>query len=272
MKMVLKIEKYHSLIFTIISLLGLELCLSLRNISISTFIIFSVIFLFIFTIEAFMSFRLGLRLQSKLALPHIIEEVKRIHITQHIILPLLLYVELIFFIFFNNTGLEPQAFIIIGSITFFSIFEGQRKTFINEFLFNETLHYIYDSIKIIIYFLGVEIITQSTTYFELNIIYSILLIQGLSFTLFLLILLRKDQYSNPASIYIFASSTIIALITVLSLNIINSPLIIALLSTVFFYILVGFMHHKINATLKASVILEYAAIALIIILAIKGIS
>ncbi len=265
-------EKYHSVIFSLVSAIGLELIAIFYTFQgINSFIILTVLFFMVFVIESYFSYQYASQLKSKLPLPHLVDEIKHIHISHHILLPFLLYSSICAFIFFNGMLFQTQLIIFIGMLTFFSIFEGQRTSFRKEFIFDEPLHYIYDSIKIIIYFLGIDCIIQGSIYFSWNQLIFFILSEVLAFTLFLLIIVRKSQFNSIGMLYIFAASVLISLVTLTLMPHVTIATA-AILSSVLYYLLVGLIHHKINASLTAAVISEYVIIALIVILAVKGIS
>jgi hypothetical protein len=266
------LEKYHSLIFTSIMAIGLEVIAFLYNLEgAEFFIITSTLLLGVFAIEAYLSLQFAREMKSKLPLPHIAEDMKHIHVSHHIILPLFLYLGIFGFIFFNKFSLTSEIIILLGCVTFFGIFQGQRTSFMKEFGFDDTLHYIYDAIKIIIYFLAVDIILQSQIYFSFNQVVTFALVETAALILFMLIIVRKNQFNTGGFIYIFLSSTLLAGLSIFIAPHLNI-LVSALLSAVFFYLLIGFIHHKLNATLTPAIIVEYLLIAAIILLVIRGIS
>lgn len=264
------IRTRHNLIFTVISALGFEIIAYSLSFGISAYTISCIIFLAIFVFEAALSLKLAKEMRSKMPLPHLVDDVKHIHISHHIFLPVALYASICAYIFFNGMGISSEMVIILGTITFYSIFAGKRSSFKNEFLFNETLHYIYDSIKIIIYFLGIDVIIQAQGYFNFSPVITYAVAQLLAFILLLLMIARKDQFNSAGILYMFIASLIPSAVVIILLPHL-SAIAIALISSVAFYILVGIMHHKINATLTLSIALEYILIAVILLLALKGI-
>lgn len=266
------IEQYHSLIFAAVSVIGFELITLLYMQSgTGIFLAATFLFLFIFVFEAFLSLRFAQDVKSKLPLPHVVDEVQHIHISNHLILPSLLYLSIAGFIYFNYFSLQTEAVILIGAITFFSIFQGQRATFRQEFVFDETLHYIYDSIKIIIFFLATSILIQSAMRFSFSTILLFILQEALAFILLLLIIVRKQQFNSTGILYIFLASLASAVIVVLMFPHWGA-ITIALVTCVIFYLFIGVIHHKIQATLTFELISEYIIIALIILVALRGIS
>jgi len=265
-------ETYHSVIFAALSGIGLELMAFAYALQgTGTFLTLAVLFLGIFVFEALISLRFAENIKAKLPLPHLIDDIKHIHISHHIVLPMLLYMSICGFIFYNRVSLQTQLVIILGVLTFFTIFQSQRISFKKEFTFDETLNYLYDAIKIIIYFLGIDIIIQSQIYFSFGSVISFILAESLSFILFLLIIVRKNQFNSIGMLYIFLSSIFSAGITVLLIG--HMPVLtIALISGVIYYLLVAVIHHKINASLTFSVIVEYLIVAVIIFLALRGIA
>ena len=264
------IRTKHNLIFTIISAIGFELITYSLSYGVSVYIIFCAVFFAIFVLEAVLSLKVAKELRSKMPLPHLVDDVKHIHISHHIFLPIALYTSICAYIFFNGISISSQMVIILGTFTFYSIFAGKRSSFKNEFLFNDTLHYIYDSIKIIIYFLGIDVIIQMQNYFNSTPVITYAVAQLLAFALLLLIIARKDQFNSAGILYMFIASLIPSAVVILLLPH-SSAIAIALISSVLFYILVGIMHHKINATLTSAVIFEYLLIAAILLLALRGI-
>lgn len=267
-----KFKKYHSSIFAFISFLGFQLLIFEVNFSYVAFIVTMIIMFIVLIVEALISLQFAKNIQSKLALPQLVDNIKHIHISHHILLPSLIYIETCGFIFFNSLNFSCELIIILSSICYFTIFEGQRKSFINEFTFSENLHNIYDATKIIIYFIGVHTILQFWKYFDLNIAYPILIIQALAFILFILIIIRKEQSSTLSILYMFIASTVISLFSAITTIFISDITYIALISTAIYYIFIGYIHHKINATLSSRVIIEYIAILLIIFITIVGLS
>jgi len=266
-------HRYHSIVFALLSAVEIELTMQVYlHFPFAVCILPALLFFLSFLLESMLSFRNAMEAKTKLSLPYIFDDLKHIHVSHHLILPTLLYISITSFIILNGSSLLTQFVIVLSVITLYALFEGQQTSIRHDFMFDEYLHYIYDSIKIIIYFLLIDSTIAAYKIGDINLVAVFAISEAVAFLLFLLIISRKRELNTAGILYIFFASMLSSILVLLMTTLGSATIILALMASVIYYLLIGIIHHKINASLTAGIVLEYILIAGIILVVLTGIS
>lgn len=194
------------------------------------------------------------------------------HFLNHITLPLLLFFFIVGFVYFNEDDLI--RIIVIFLLIFINIvlFINIGSYYRDEFRIEEKTRYIYDLIKLVIFFFGVNLILHAGQYWQLDTWVSAFLTCLLSLILGALLVYRKGAQSLFTFIYIVLSSFLIAVIFMVLSS--GGFLLVGLNIVTFlcFYFSLAILHHKIERTLSLNVFFEYALILIFAFLLFLGIS
>lgn len=186
----------------------------------------------------------------------------------HIVLPSLTYWSIISFIYFEpNPGMWiPFLFMIF--LLFWGLFTNVRAYYEDKFKLESKTHYIYDLLKLLVYWL------LSFGIFNVHYAYNVpILIISFFIFLFSAILLMLSyvrtslhEYKPEDVIYVFINASVIAIISGLllmssSVNSIKSTFF----SFILYYLAVGIMHHKQRRDLTKEILMEYILIAALVL-------
>lgn len=267
------IKNKRSIIYSIILGLGLSFSLQMLvdygenafwiAIGISSLIM-------IFTI--YMNWRYASKVIRQLDMPKINVYDLKGNLVNHIFLPFMLFYSVAGFIFYNNDslirGLTVILFVFVNYILFMNI-EAYYK---DEFRKDEKTRYIYDTIKLIISFIGTNLILHFSRNNELEIYIQAILIYILLCLLGSLAVTRRNMFSFKPLTYVGITSFVIALFFMLALSIHIVMLGVNLLTFLLFYFSLSILHHRAERTLTLSVFGEYVVIFLLGFVLFLGIS
>ncbi|MBU0976466.1 MAG: hypothetical protein ABIE03_07905 [Patescibacteria group bacterium] len=194
------------------------------------------------------------------------------HLLNHIMLPLLLLFSVSGFIFFHKDDLIRIIVIALMSVVFVILFINIRSYYEDEFKTEEKTRYVYEVMKLIIFFFGLNLIINLEVFWGLDIWISAFLVSLLVTILGMLLIYRKSQLGIIQGGYVIGSAVVVAL----SFLVLHSAGVIMLgvNVTVFllFYFLFSILNHRLDRTLTKGIFLEYVLILLFAFLLFCGIS
>jgi hypothetical protein len=210
----------------------------------------------ILVFEIYINWRYATKVLRQIDMPNINVYNLWGHLINHISLPLLLFFSLAGFVYFNDDDLVRIVAIFILTIVNLILFINIRSYYEDNFAIEEKTRYVYDLIKLIIFFFGVNLILH---------IRSFLGLQGL-------LIYRKDGEGIAAILFTILAAFLISVIFMifefLGLLLLGTNVITFLL----FYVALAVLHHRIERTLTAEIVGEYVLILILAFLLFWGIS
>jgi hypothetical protein len=243
-----------------------------QNKNITGFIIFSIALFMIYIAEIISNwYNKSSRVELNMDLNDKTNEF--LHIFHKIILPILLYISLIGFGFYNFKDSSFIILLIAVFLIFFILFVNIRAFFEHKLSAEHKTHYIYDIIIFLIFFTTINFISNTTrNQPELTLVYSITA-GALSFMLISMMLLRSKgikpiylSYNLGASLFIFI------IFFLLHFDRVVNALQVALGLLFVFYLSAALIHHRLMKTLTRDVFIEYLIVILLVLTITYGIS
>lgn len=189
------------------------------------------------------------------------------HFIRHLVLPTLLYLSGVVFLFFNRVKVLDQIAILILSTSFWMLLFNISMTYLKAYRVSKKTRYIFDVIRIVIFYFMTDIVINGVFYYGLNTFFIYLGVGLLSFILVTLMLSIYQQFSSKIWVYNLLSSVLIAIaaLFLISLSVFNIA-ILSLVITVVFYLVVVFWHHKLEGTLNWDVMTQYILFAIMAVI------
>lgn len=240
--------------------------------NITNFVAFSIAILLIYTLELFTSYQnKSSKVELNLDINDDVNELS--HLFHKIILPVILYLAIVGFGYYNYSS---SFLLIILGITFliFMILFVNTKAFLqNKISVEHKTHYVYDIIKILTFFLLINTLSNAYRSSERSLIYFTILSIAVTFIILLLMLWRIEKIRKKTILYSLFAASLIGLIfqglhSFLTLN----PLQLSLSMIFLFYILSAIIHHRLMGTLTRSVLMEYGIVIFLVLAITYGIT
>ncbi|MBN2016173.1 hypothetical protein JW766_05055 [Candidatus Dojkabacteria bacterium] len=223
-------------------------------------------------LEIYLNWRFATRILRQIDLPSINTYNLWGHFLNHITLPLLLFFSLAGFIYFNSDDLVRLIAIIALVFINIILFINIRSYYQDEFKIDVSTRYIYDVIKLIISFFGINLILHVKVLLQLDLWLMACCVCFLLLILGGLLIYRKAQVNIYTIAYVIISSFLIAVVFML-LNVFGFILLgINVISFLLFYFSLSILHHRIERSLTLNVFLEYVMFFIIALLLFAGLS
>lgn len=195
------------------------------------------------------------------------------HLFYKFLLPILYYISIVAFGFYNLYSTNILIIIALTFLTFLLLFINTKAFFQNIKQVESRTHYVYDLIKFLIFFTSTNFIVNLQDGSREVLIISFFGMLVVVFSLVMLIVWRLNKIHLVATIFsvlvsIFISLTFLILILA---NLFN-PIQISLGLFFAFYLAVAIIQHALLNTLTKSVIFEYIVILLAVFAVIFGIT
>lgn len=188
----------------------------------------------------------------------------RSHLLHQFILPIMLYIGMIGFIFFYPHDVLVHIMIMVTSATYWLLFLNIRAVYNHDFELKQLSHGIYNFVKIIVFFLLTTSALELMHYLHADYIVIVLALFCSTFILFALILSRYMQVSYRSIVIILLFSIAIAIFAWYFGHLVFTTYFnMGLFLTILFYLLSSLVNHKAEGTLSLLVIIEYFAISLL---------
>lgn len=229
------------------------------------FIIFGIATLFIYIIELFTAFQSRNRkIQINLNFNDEVNELSEVF--HKVILPVLLYIGLLGFSYYNITSGSLYLVLIITLFSFYLLILNTKLFLDHDVKDEQSTHYVYDIIKFLIFFLAIDTFSNSFISSGENLVLYTFLVFGVSLLISYLMILRIKKGSFKS----FALSLIFSLFISGGFWLVSSfskfnPLQISLILIFLFYITTAIIHHRIRNTLTKEILLEYFLVSILLL-------
>jgi hypothetical protein len=254
-------------------ILGILLALSeLDQGRVDNFLRFGGIVLAVLAVELYLGWAGHSRHSQQIKIPHIDQVSNQSKFLHHMLLPLITYLSIIGFAYFNRQAHLRFPILLIALFIFTILFINIRAYYSHTIKVLESTHFIYDIIKLIIFFCASDSLLHMTQAYDLGIL-GPLGIAALSIGLMLLMIVRYERMELVALLLVVGLSLAIgALAYFLILQGRFNPIQMSLLTFLSFYISSAALHHEMDHNLTATILIEYAAILVIAISLVYGIN
>lgn len=188
----------------------------------------------------------------------------RIHVLHQIILPVLLYIGMVGFIFFYPYDVITHVMIFVISGVYWLLFVNIQAIFNRDFALENFTQGIYNLVKVFVFFLIITVNLELFHYFGSSSFIIGVVTIFVSMLLLVLTLMSYLQTSRTAIIIAGFFSFIIGVFAwFIGSLFFASYFHIGLYLTILYYLLSSLLQHKAEGTLNLSVFIEYFAIALL---------
>jgi len=243
-----------------------------ENQNVNRFILFTLLIFFIYLAELYSNWKSN---QTKIELNmNFDDEVNELSQLFHkIVLPAALYFSIIGFGFYNIRSTYLIGVLFIVFVTFYILFINIRAFFDAKNKLEDKTHYVYDLIKFIIFFCLIDVFSNASNNFPINLALYALCTVVVTFTLITLMLWRFDKVHLYSLVYGVIVSLFIGIMFLLyhADGVVNS-LQISLGLFFVFYLTSAVIHHLIMKTFTKGVLLEYFLVIIIVIAITYGIA
>lgn len=233
------------------------LALILNTTNSGEFLFASIILYLIVLIELYSSsnhYQIVKRANSKKV--YNLEQDSSVQYLHHIVLPSLLYISLVLFIFFIEQTNLYFLVIFLGAVLFAILFQNIDAFYDHEFAHNKATYYVYDVINLFLVFLQLFITLNTAGRFGLGISFTI--VSALIVLLINILFLVTRHYYSLKLLLGLASMIIIwniGLFYILNLGL--SSWIISFLGSLFFYSIAEYINHSTERKINKAVMIDY---------------
>lgn len=258
---------FSSFFYSIAITLGIYIALQELHTyqNISNYLVFSFALLNIYLIELFIVYQhKNKRVELNFNINDDVNELS--HFFHKIILPILLYVALTGFGYFNITS-HLMGFILgFTFLAFFILFINTKAFLEHRVTAEHKTHYVYDIIKFLIFFLTTNVLINLFNSRGGDLILFSIVEFGLALVILLLMVWRIEKLYRVTFIYAFIASIVIALFFyILNFSTKLNPFQNALGLIFLFYISAAIIHHKTARTLTKGVFTEYLLVVVLVL-------
>ena len=251
---------FYSFILGLLLLFGLQV---LKDYGSKGFLIVILVNCLILIFEIYLNWRYATRSLRQVDLP--LGGVYNIwgHILNHLALPILLTLSISGFLFFNNDDLIRIISVLIYVFLILILLINIRSYYEDEFKTESVTRYIYEVIKLVIFFFSINIILHLEELLRLDAWIGTFLICVLIVTLGLLLIYRRNQIGFAQIAYLVLSSIVISVIYIF-LDLSNIVLLgVNVIIFILFYFVMSILHNKIERTLTIGILVEYILISIL---------
>lgn len=232
----------------------------------------SVVLYIILMFEIYATWAMGRKKLKQLEVPILDQYSQLTQVIMHYSLPSLAYWAIVGFIYTNTSFSISILLIIIIFILFLTLFINIRAYYLDKFRIEEKTHYIYDVLKLFIYFLIIYTLYIFEYKYNINFYTPAFLIVLFSFIIQGLNLYRYNHIHLNSILFIFFNSLVLGIISILLNNIVQINLFEKItISFISYYFLMGITHHKIRKDLTVRIVLEYFLFGVLALLIFIGI-
>lgn len=191
----------------------------------------------------------------------------REHFIHHLILPGLLYVSGVLFLFFNRIRILDQFAIVTLTCSFLILFYNISMKYLRRYSVSRKTRYIFDFVNIIVFYFFTDVIVNLVFYWGLPRVITYLVPAVMGMFLVCLMILISQQLSRITIPSMIISGVIIGIIAfgVLMIPVFNIA-VLSLVVTVGFYLVDVYWHHKLDGSFNWDVMSQYMLFALMAII------
>lgn len=267
------VKNRRSVFYSFVICLGLIFSLQLLNdFGLRYFLIASLFTAFVLIFEIYLDWRYATKVLRQIDMPSINVYNLWGNLLNHIFLPILLLFTTFGFIYFNKDNLVRYFTIVLVGVVNSILFINIRSYYEDKFNIESGTRYVFDAIKLFIFFFGVNLLLHFLVQFDLDIWLGAFGSAFLVIVLGGLLLYRKEQTDLIQLIYLVVSAFLVAVLFLLLHSMGMVLLGINVLSFLLFYFLLSILSHKIERTLSKNTLIEYLLILIIAFLLFLGIN
>ena len=199
------VEILSTVVFVILQTL-LFVLLASATITIILYILISSIIIITATIDGNKQFK---KYVQQIELGNITSEDQHIYTYHQVILPIALYIGTVSFLMLQNLNIVvSEITIIITSILFYTLLK-RIDTYTDTFNIEESTHYLFNGIKIYIFFILTYSFLEISSSINMPQIYPLIFILLLSLSLLLLLIQRNKQFGKDTIFFASISAIVI---------------------------------------------------------------
>lgn len=261
----------RSIFYSIIIVLGLIFMMNIESRSPSIYLFAAIALYIIILFEMYYIWFISKEKLRQFDLPLMTEFSRLKQIVHHLLLPTLLYISFIGFIYVNNQISLRIPIILLSFISFLYLFINLRAFYQDKYSLEKKTYWVYDVIEMIIFFILTNFIIAFSSQIQLGEIFIIISVSLLNLTLLMLNLYQVDQLKFRQILFIVFQTIIFALLISLILTFNFSPLSQNFFFFLCYYFMFGLLTHHLDSSLNLEIILEYISIFLICLAIFFGI-
>ena len=200
-------------------------------------------------------------------LPHMRQLRWREHTFHHLIIPGLLYVSGVLFLFFNRVRTLDQVAIVLLSGTFFVILYNVSATYLKMYQVTRHSRVLFDFVNIIVFYFVVDVLFNLMLYYGLS---QMLVFAGTALATFVLIgmmIIVTRQSSLEIVMMLLLTSLLMGAIVFALWHVpLFSIAVISIVATVAFYLFDAYWHHQLEGSFSWDAMSQYVLFAVIAII------
>lgn len=236
------------------------------------FLIVTVILSLILLFEVYINWRFATKVLRQIDIPNINAYSLRGHLVNHLLLPIFLFYSTAGFIYFNDDDLIRILTIVIFAVVNLILLINIRAYYRDEFKVDIQTRYVYDMIKLIIFFFCVNLILYGGSLLNIGILIEGVTVFIVALFLELVVMYRKEEVNLIGRVYILVA-TFLVMAGFVALKVSGIlALGVNVLTFLLFYFLVSILHHKLERTLSFELFMEYALIFVLGVVLFLGVS
>jgi hypothetical protein len=253
--------------------LGLVFLMNIKSFNETVFPLSALILYLIIVFEMFYTWFMSKEKLRQMDLPLVSDYSRFKQILHHLLMPSILYLGIVGFIYFNNQIALHIPLLVIAYILFTALFINLRAFYQDKFQLEKETYFVYDLIELTTFF------TTANTL--INLVYSnswhkFIIIVGIFILALLILILNLYQFESltlkPILAVLGMSLLIAVIMTVLLYTSAMTIVALSFMSFLTYYFLFGVLSHKIEGTLSWEVVLEYVAVFVLCLAFLLGVS
>ena len=201
------------------------------------------------------------------ALPHMRQLRWREHTFHHLIIPGLLYVSGVLFLFFNRVRTLDQVAIVLLSGTFFVILYNVSATYLKMYQVTRHSRMLFDFVNIIVFYFVVDVLINLMLYYGIS---QMLVFAGAALVTFVLIgmmIIVTRQSSLEIVMMLLLTSLLMGAIVFALWHVpLFSIAVISIVATVAFYLFDAYWHHQLEGIFSWDAMSQYVLFAVMAII------
>lgn len=191
----------------------------------------------------------------------------RENLIHHLLIPSLLYISGVLFLFFNRVRLLDQVAVVILSLSFFFLFYNIAVSYQRLYSIARETRYVFDFVNIVVFYFLINSVINLVLY---SGVYEVLIYIAaglITLTLIAMMVFISKQFNRLIVVFAVISALFVALVSILvfKLNLFNIT-IVSIVISVAFYLVVAYWHHKLEGTFNKDTMFQYVLFAIMAII------
>lgn len=191
----------------------------------------------------------------------------RRHFIHHFVLPFLLYISGVFFLFFNRMRLMDQVAIVILTGGFLVLFFNISSTYMKMYSISRSTRYVFDFINIVIFYFINNVLVNLVFYEGWTRLIIYLGTAFFAIVLIGLMVVISKQVSRSTTIALVITAFVMGLSALIILLVpLFNIAVLSLVITIVFYLAVAFWHHKLDGSFSWDTMFQYILFAVMAVI------